>query len=76
MIEVRIDLKDMPSPMNMDNWSRAIYDKLIAGGIPAAACGGVERGALKRFYDPKDFGVTVYQWIPDDEMRSASDRAV
>jgi len=75
MIEVRINLSDMPSPLNMDNWATAIFEKLSAAGIPAYLGAGCD-GLLRHWYDPNDFGVSIYQWVPMNEARLPADRNV
>jgi predicted metal-dependent phosphoesterase TrpH len=62
-ITVRISVDDLPQPLTFDSWAKAIEEKLLAAGIPLLGS-GVAHGALKTYGDPKDFGVTVYEWYP------------
>lgn len=69
-IEVRINVDDVPKPFTLGSWAKHIQEKLAEAGVPLDEKGQPISGALRRFDDPKDFGVTVYQWFSDKAIRA------
>ena len=62
MIEVRINVKDMPlndGPEKYFNW---LEKKLKDAGIPIDG-DILLSGVLNRIDDPEDFGITTYRWF-------------
>lgn len=70
-ITVRLHIDNCPKPFTITSWAKWVDEQLIAAGIPihGSVLGG---GAIRRYNDPKDFGVTVWEWIPDELMREPS----
>jgi len=63
IIEVRLNIREMPlhnGPERHFDWLEA---KLKAAGIPVDG-NNLLHGTLTKFDDPTDFGATIYRWEP------------
>lgn len=64
MIEVRLNLKDMPRLSEPKEYFDFIEEKLKAAGVPVDG-DNLLHGTLHRFDDPEDFGGVIYRWEQD-----------
>lgn len=64
MIEVRLNVKDMPLNSGPNRYFDWLEVKLKESGIPLDG-DNLLHGTLTRFDDPNDFGITIYRWEPD-----------
>ena len=61
MIEVRLNIKDMPLHDGPESYFDWLEKKLKESGIPVDG-DNLLSGVLQRFDDPENFGVTIYRW--------------
>ena len=64
MIEVRLDVRDMPLHDGPEKYYDWLEKKLKGAGVPVDG-DNLLHGTLHRFDDPENFGVTVYRWEPN-----------